>query len=693
MQRRKSAVIVLTLVFTFAFAFFAFPVPDQVAAAPEAAPIQELDEDVLFTEIEGNFDVNVHAAERSRFVLVNMAMLPTHTNAQNLPAVMHEQIELNLFDDVVITAELERSELGYGGVVNWVGRIDGSPFSEVSLSMADDHMIGRITTPNGDVYRVEYMNGGVHGIHKIDTSQFPTGSGEPAPPPSALPEDPLSMIQGDDGSQVDVMFVYTTTAATVAGNITTSVNDMVTRANTANSNSGVPFTFNLVGLVPVNYADNQAPSGAVFENALIQLAETSDGVMDEVHTQRNQLGADLVVMLFQTNKPQSGLIICGLAFTPFAIDASNASVAFSVNDIECAQSTQTATHEMGHNFGLFHDRANVSGGTPALPYAYGYQDPNGTFHTIMAYGFNGSCGDGSTCQELNYWSTPNLQLNGTPLGVAGEGPTASNNTLAITTAAPTIANYRTSVAQAGPLDTPSGVVAQAVPGEVVALTWAAVETATSYTVERSTNGTTWSFLLETTATSVLDNTVACESPYSYRVRANRSSDGSSSEYSNVSSVTVGTCNSIGDGGFESTGSWTFNTSGSGDGIIDNPLTFEGDSLFLFQGNSATEFISRTVNLSGGIGTDIQFGWALAFQDASTAGDVGAQLRFFNGSNIEEIQNCLWQGARGTLGWNVVWCDLTVQIASSFDSIQVLIGWRDVPSGLMGIDNVYITDNP
>ena len=87
-------------------------------------------------------------------------------------------------------------------------------------------------------------------------------------------------------------------------------------------------------------------------------------------------------------------------------------------------------HEMGHNLGLSHDRANTSPGSSFLPYAYGYQVPN-VFYTIMAY----PC---LFCRGIDYYSNPAVFVDGQPTGIADFADEAR----ALRENFPTVAGFR-----------------------------------------------------------------------------------------------------------------------------------------------------------------------------------------------------------------------------------------------------------
>jgi len=68
----------------------------------------------------------------------------------------------------------------------------------------------------------------------------------------------------------------------------------------------------------------------------------------------------------------------GMAFVMQTVSNSFAPRAFSIVHAAYAAGYYTFGHELGHNMGLMHDRANSSF-PGAYPYAYGHQEPNGAF--------------------------------------------------------------------------------------------------------------------------------------------------------------------------------------------------------------------------------------------------------------------------------------------------------------------------
>ncbi len=363
---------------------------------------------------------------RTRFVDVNLDLLASQVERVPGRSVEVQNIRLNLFDDTSFTAVPDRIEATGTDSFAWTGHLQGVEPSGVSLVVRDGVLAGNVSIP-GTSYEVRYEESGVYSINQIDPAAFPPE----APPIPVHTPSTLPTIAGDDGSIVDVMVVYTTTARLAAGG-TGAMNALialaVSESNTGYANSNVTQRLRLVHTAEVEYSE----AGFNWTTTLNRLTNTADGFMDEVHSLRDTHGADAVVLIVNDTA------FCGQAWLMTTVSDGFKTFAFSLVSRICAAGNYSFAHELGHNMGSHHDRANASG-PAAFPYSYGYQAPDNAFRTIMAY----NCG-GTGCPRVNYWSNPEVLFNGQPMGVDQTLPNSADNRRSLNSTAFTVANWRDS---------------------------------------------------------------------------------------------------------------------------------------------------------------------------------------------------------------------------------------------------------
>ena len=361
-----------------------------------------------------------------------------------------ESIVLNLLSDVSETAVRERVEKRSESRYSWFGRIDGMEHSSVVLTVEDGNMAGNITI-NGKIYQVRPAGSGIYSIREIDQSAFPS---EAAPILVEAPEDdqgPQSSSspepQLDDGSIIDVMVVYTDDAAAASPNIVSEIQLAIDETNTSYAKSGITQRLRLVRTEEVNYVETGNLSAD-----LHCITDQGDGCLDGVHAWRDTYGADMVSFWVE-----NGGAYCGIAYLMTSVSGSFESNAFSVVDRECATGYYTFGHELGHNMGAHHDRY-VTSGQGAYPYSYGYVYLPQQWRTIMAY--NTQCTDsGLSCTRVQYWSNPDVDYNGIPVGVPEGAPDSADNRKTLNNTAYTVANFRLS-GQESFVDVPPGYWAE-----------------------------------------------------------------------------------------------------------------------------------------------------------------------------------------------------------------------------------------
>lgn len=197
---------------------------------------------------------------------------------------------------------------------------------------------------------------------------------------------------------IDVMVAYTRKAAANYSDIKRDLIDLaIEEANES-------FRISNLGQVRLRlvhtYQTDYKEQGEHFEH-LYRMVDRGDGYMDEVHGLRDKYRADVVVLV--VDDPAG----CGLT-TRVGADADEA---FAVVHHECAASSYSIAHEIGHIIGARHDLQVDKTMTP-FPYGHGYV--NGTkWRDIMSY--KESC---NGCPRVPVWSSPNVFVKGEPAGTS-----------------------------------------------------------------------------------------------------------------------------------------------------------------------------------------------------------------------------------------------------------------------------------
>jgi hypothetical protein len=264
----------------------------------------------------------------------------------------------------------------------------------------------------------------------VDVPQFdredPRGDDAPLAAPTAPVKTAFKVA-----TRIDVLALYPraffTMSASVENGLFTFIQDSISLANNAFTNSNVNAYYNLVGIVPV--LGEYQPTNGLFASLDWLTTETM-----EVWGLRYVFGADIMTVFipFEWNLNN----FCGVANLPKAgggfIPGSGAfdQQAYSVNRNGCGLNDFTLAHEIGHNYGMYHGDQPVDP-QAIFPYGRGHVFPAGgqTKASLMGCYCPSGCvvGSAAICNRIPYFSDPAISYLGAATGVAPAGSDPGRN--------------------------------------------------------------------------------------------------------------------------------------------------------------------------------------------------------------------------------------------------------------------------
>lgn len=368
-------------------------------------------------------------AARSRYVDVNVVSLIEAAAAGAAP------IRLNLFDDAEFDLHVERADLLPDGARLITGRLAGIEGSSVTLVLYGEVLAGAVRAGLFGTFDIRPAADGLHVVRELDLTRLAVCPGPPNAASLGRRQATTAALAGsagvgrcDDGSVIDLLVVYTADSREAAGGaaaLEALIDLAAGDTNTAFTDSEIDTSVNVVHRQEIAYAET-----GDWEIDGPRLVETDDGFLDDVHALRDQYGADCVSLIVET------LNAGGIGYYPDPSLQGIGASGFTILRLDNL-TTHIMAHELGHNLFCAHDRPNAPD-VPFAEYSYGYVEPGGLWHTIMAV---------TPVMYIPYYSNPDLTWTGVnpgPMGVPVGQPEPSDNRLTINETRLFVANFRAS---------------------------------------------------------------------------------------------------------------------------------------------------------------------------------------------------------------------------------------------------------
>lgn len=308
------------------------------------------------------------------------------------------QVRTLAVEGAALVVDLVPQAESWGHAV-FLGRVRGTDGPVVLAIAPDGTTSGHVRFGDRAFSLLPYGAGGVHVLHEVRADPFdPTRPELAEPGPTDLVGEVVSEPMNPTDTLLDLAVFYTPRARGNAGSTATleaAIVNAVAMANATNQASNVAVQFRIVYVAETTYVEDGSSAD------LSRFRITNDGFMDEVHALRTEYGADLMHLITDPVTAQ----YCGVAALMTNLSTGFRTSAFGVTLRTCF-SGNTLAHEIGHNIGCHHDRANA--GNAIFPYSYGYRTPDSRYRTTMSY---------SPGSRALVWSSPLVTYQGYAMGV------------------------------------------------------------------------------------------------------------------------------------------------------------------------------------------------------------------------------------------------------------------------------------
>lgn len=351
------------------------------------------------------------------------------------------------------------------GSITWRGTVIDEPDRPVTITVGAGGVVGTLADEVEGSVVLESDDRGTWVVDRSSAGLEPADPGADdalgwdrfprrapgAPVASASAAEALGMVlPRPRANEIDILVLHTPgLKAALGGGLRARLDSLVALANRTYVDSMVDLRLNVLDVLQVDLPDKTSN----FE-ALYRLTDGDVPATAGLHELRERYGADLVVLVrpydAATHQGCGAAWISGYGGAPiewssdygFAVVSDGRSGSKYCEEISFA-------HEIGHNLGAMHDRANAGTATGAYPFGFGY-GVRGVFGTVMSY----------ISPRIGRYSDPDTRCNGLVCGVSETRDDSAHDELAIRLARIEVASFRRSLH----LDVPFGAIGRATSG-------------------------------------------------------------------------------------------------------------------------------------------------------------------------------------------------------------------------------------
>ncbi|HNQ87043.1 MAG TPA: Calx-beta domain-containing protein [Verrucomicrobiota bacterium] len=351
-----------------------------------------------------------------------------------------DRIRLNLFENAECIAAVRHAQRRGPSARVWTADLVGIDGGYAIFATTDDVTVGSVFLPGEATYRIEPAASGHCRIVEADPADrgwCATGRGQTGAPSLAsanppLPRSSTAALAGAGSpapARMDLMVLYTEQAEAGAGGtagVHALIDLAVAEANWVYEASQIDARLEVVHRDRIDYAE----SGDIFLD-VDRLKYRGDGYLEEAHRLRTRYGADLVMLMVETESRGYAGVASDIPSPP---TAATSDAAFSVFRRSNVIGNRLVVHELGHLLGCAHDREHAGTAPPAYPYAYAHRfvADGITYVTVMGY---------QPGLDIPFFSNPEVFFHDVPTGAGPGSALPADNARTIRQTAPVIAGY------------------------------------------------------------------------------------------------------------------------------------------------------------------------------------------------------------------------------------------------------------